>query len=256
MSEIPPAEPDEPTTGPTPAPMPTPMPTPMPHPPAAPQAPAADRVRMAWQRRAESDYFFDFWSAVGWTILTCGLFLIYIVYQIVRRTRDHNLRRIELLDAANSFAWEQAWRRGLADGLRPEFERVAGALARMRLESTRFRDPVGWAVIASLLGNVAAAAVFVLDDGDLLRHEAAEREAETALAAIYTRLGAPLASPAPQPARAPHNDAARIIVSLLTCGLYVFWWQYDVMTEGNRHFTADWRYEDGLAASVQHLLAA
>jgi hypothetical protein len=209
---------------------------------------------MAWQRRAETDYFFGFATAVAWTIVTCGLFTIYIVYQLVRRTRDHNLRRIELLDAASAFAWERAWNRGIADELRPEFERVAGALARMRTEATRFRDPVGWAVIASLLGNIAAAAVFVLDDGDLLRHEQSEREAEAALATIYTRLGAPVALPMTLPPRGPHNYAARIVVSLLTCGLYVFWWQYDVMTEGNRHFIIDWQFEDGLAGAVQRLL--
>jgi hypothetical protein len=34
---------------------------------------SADRVRMAWQRRHETDYVFDFWTAFGWTILTCGI---------------------------------------------------------------------------------------------------------------------------------------------------------------------------------------
>ena len=183
---------------------------------------------------------------MGWTFLTCGLYAIYIVYRIVGRTRDHNLRRIEMLDAATTFAWEQAWTRGRADELRPEFERIAAALARMRAEATRFRDPVGWAVIASFLGNVAAAAVFVLDDGDLIRHEQAERDAETSLAAVYTALGAPLGPPAPS-TRVPHNYGARIAVALLTCGISLYWWQYDVMTEGNRHFTTDWYYEDRLA---------
>lgn len=222
--------------------------------PRAPEPPAAERVRIAWQRRSESDYFFGFATAVGWTILTCGLFAIYIVYQVVRRTRDHNLRRIELLDAATTFAWEQAWTRGLADELRPEFERIAAALGAMRVQSQRFRDPIGWALIASFLGNIAAAAVFVLDDGDLLRHEAAERTAEQALATVYTRLGAPVAAPVARPERRPHNYAARIAVFLLTCGLYLFWWQYDVMTEGNAHFVADWQFEDDLATSVQQLL--
>ena len=230
-------------------------PTGIPAPPPPPRTDAADRVRIAWQRRAESDYFFEFWTAVGWTILTCGLFAIYIVFQLVRRTRDHNLRRIEMLDAANSFAWEQAWARNCTEELRPEFERTAAALAAMRAETSRFRDPVGWGVIAAFAGNIAAAAVFVLDDGDLIRHERAEYTAETALAAIYTRLGAQLAAPAP-PTRAPHNYGARIAVSLVTCGLYLFWWQYDVMNEGNRHFAADWQFEDGLAAAVQHLLPA
>jgi hypothetical protein len=36
----------------------------------------------------------------------------------------------------------------------------------------------------------------------------------------------------------------------------VFWWLYDVMVEGNRHFEHVWRWEDQLAAAVQAQLAA
>ena len=69
-------------------------------------------MRAAYLRRHESDYIFDFWTAFGWTMLTCGIYLVYVVYQLVRRSRDHNLRRLELLDAANAVAWERADRAG------------------------------------------------------------------------------------------------------------------------------------------------
>jgi len=71
-----------------------------------------------------------------------------------------------------------------------------------------------------------------------------------------TRLGAPVASPNPARLKAPHNYVGRIIATILTCGIYGLWWQYDLMTEGNRHFQENWAWEDGLAASVQRLIAA
>ena len=73
---------------------------------------AAERVRLAAQRRAESDYIFSYWSALGWTLLTFGIYGFYVFYQLVRRMRDHNARRLELLDAAVAARWEQAGRQG------------------------------------------------------------------------------------------------------------------------------------------------
>ena len=73
--------------------------------PAVPQMTAAERVRVAARRRDETDYIFHYWSALGWTILTLGIYGYYVFYQLVRRMRDHNARRLELLDAATTVAW-------------------------------------------------------------------------------------------------------------------------------------------------------
>jgi hypothetical protein len=83
---------------------------PQPGPPAA-----SERLRVAWQRRHESDYIFSFATALGWSLLTCGIYSYYIFFQLMRRSRDHNHRRWELLDAATSFAWEQAQAQGSSE---------------------------------------------------------------------------------------------------------------------------------------------
>ena len=53
--------------------------------------------RVAYPRRHETDYIFEFWTAFGWTLPTCGIYLVYVVYQLVRRSHDHNLRCSKLL---------------------------------------------------------------------------------------------------------------------------------------------------------------
>ena len=93
-------------------------------------------------------------------------------------------------------------------------------------------------------------------DGDLVRHDRAEGAIEAELSAIYARLGAPVPPPDPGRLKGPHNYVARILVTLVTCGIYGLWWLYDVMVDWNRHFEHNWRWEDGLAASVQSLLPA
>ena len=103
------------------------------------------RVRIAYQQRVQSDYYFDKPGLnIFLSIITCGIFGLYIFYQLMRRDRDHNRRRYEMLDAASTF----------------------------------------------------------------------------------------------------------------TCGIYAFWWEYDMMVEGNRHLEANWPWDDTLAGAVQALSPA
>src|SRR5205085_4536711 len=108
--------------------------------PAPPQLPSADRVRVAYQDRNNSDYIANFWTAFGWSILTCGIYSFYMLYQLIRRDRDHNRRRLELLDGATAHAWEVAGQRGLQDEMRAEFERLSGHLNTLRSMTSEFRD--------------------------------------------------------------------------------------------------------------------
>jgi hypothetical protein len=208
-------------------------------------------VRAAYLRRNESDYIFEFWTAFGWSLLTCGFYLIYVVYQLVRRSRDHNLRRLELLEAANEVAWERATAQGLTEELQGNFERVATHLEGLRRISREFRDPVIWLVLAIVARFIVEIVAFVLLDGDLVRHDYDEGGAENELAYIYTRLGTPVVTPDPGRLHQAENYVGRIIAAIFTCGIYSWFWLYNIMDDGNRHFTANWAWEDSLARAVQ-----
>lgn len=243
-----------------------------------PGVPPLERVRQAYVRRHETDYVFDFWTALGWTVLSLGLFWLYVDYQLVRRLRDHNRRRLELLDASRHLAWEHAVRRGAAEELRPRFERLDGHLGVLARQATEFRDPVGWVlvlvasatagqVVAAVAPTVVAAAVGIVPvavrlllyrllDGDLVTHDYHEGAAETDLAAVFERLGVAVERPDPARLHRRQRTAARLAVTLVTCGLYLLWWLRDMMAGPNRHFEENWRWEDSLARAVQALEAA
>jgi hypothetical protein len=229
---------------------------PAPFPPAPPQ-PATERVRAAYLRRHESDYIFEFWTALGWTVLTCGAYAVYVVYQLVRRSRDHNQRRLELLDGASAVAWERATEQGLADELRPNFERVAAHLDGLRRLTAEFRDPTVWMVLMIVgyviggLAGIVEIVAFVLLDGDLVKHDFDEGGAENELAYIYTRLGTPVIAPDPNRLHQPQNYLGRILATIFSCGVYGLFWLYNVMDDGNRHFVENWAWEDSLAQAVQ-----
>jgi hypothetical protein len=213
-------------------------------------------VRVAWQRRHESDYVFDFPTAIGWSLLTLGVYSFYILYQLVRRSRDHNHRRRELLDAAASFAWEQAQARGTSEELRPHFQNISERMRGLSDLESEFRDPVLWVVLSAVTSGIAGYVAWVLIDADLVKHEAAEREVEAELATIYRHLGRPITAPDPTPPKRAHNVAGRVVATLASCGIYSLWWLRDLMVEGNAHFVSNWRFEDELARAAQSLLAA
>jgi hypothetical protein len=200
-----------------------------------PTAQPIDQLRIAYQRRHETDYIFSYGTALGWTILTLGYFSYYVYYQLFRRMRDHNIRRLELLEAARAYAWQLAGEQGLQEELRPNFERAASHEETMRRMTSDFRDPLIWLLLILFTG-IAGIVAFILLDGDLIKHDTAEGGVESELATIYTRLGRPIPQPDPARIKGKHNYVARIIVSIVTLGIYTFWWWYNILTEPNQHF--------------------
>src|ERR1700748_321677 len=153
--------------------------------PGPPPSSAAARVRLAAQRRGESDYIFSYWSALGWTILTLGIYGLYVFYQLVRRMRDHNARRLELLDAAATFGWEQAGQQGRDEELAPGFPRAAGHLAVLRRMTSDFREPVIWLMLAIVASGITQIVAFVLLDQDLVKHDQAEAGARHGASGVF-----------------------------------------------------------------------
>lgn len=220
-----------------------------------PAVASSERIRLAYQRRNETDYIFSFWSALGWTVLTCGVYGFYVFYQLMRRMRDHNQRRGELLDAATALAWERAQAAGLAEELRPNFERIGAQMQTLSAMTRDFRDPAVWTALSVIASGIVQVIGFVLLDQDLVKHDLAEGAIEAELSQIYARLGHEVQPPDPSRIKGKHNYVARIIVAIVTGGIYMLWWYADLFREGNNHFQHNWAWEDSLARSVQQLSA-
>jgi hypothetical protein len=208
---------------------------------------------VAWQGRGSSDYIFEFWTALGWTVLTLGIYGFYVFYQLVRRMRDHNMRRLELLDAAVAFGWEEAGRRGLQEELTPSFQRASLHLAVLRKMTSDFREPAIWVVLSVIASGIVHVIAFILLDQDLINHDQAEVGVEYELALIYGRLGQSLPYPDPERVKGRHNYVGRIVAAVFSFGIYLLWWYHDMMVEPNRHFYTNWTQEDALATAVQAL---
>jgi hypothetical protein len=214
--------------------------------PPVPQPDPVQRVQRAVTRRDETDYIFSFWTALGWTILTCGIYSLYVVYRLFWRSVEHNKRRLELLDATTALAWERAVSVGRGEELTPRFQALGAQLDELRALTREFRDPVLWTVIVAVSSGIGQVLGYVFLDMDLVRHEAAEAAAERELEAILGALGAPVSFAHLASTKERHNYVGRVIALLLTCGIYGLWWLYDIMVEGNDHQRRTWTSDDAL----------
>jgi hypothetical protein len=218
--------------------------------PAAPLADPVQRVHAAVERRTETDYIFDFWTALGWTILTCGIYSIYVVYRLFWRSVEHNKRRLELFDAATALAWRRAVAAGRGDELTPRFQALAGHLDELRAMTREFREPVLWALISAVSSGIGQVVGYVFLDMDLVRHEAAETAAEQELATIFAAVGVPVTVPQVASTKQRHSYVGRIVALVLTLGIYGLWWSYNLMIEGNEHQRRSWASDDALWAAA------
>ena len=231
----------------------TPPPPIPPSPP--PAATPADRFRYAYGARAQTDYYFDGLGMVVFLIIiTCGIYGYYVFYQLMRRMRDHNRRRLDLLESATELAWQQATEQGVAEELRPNFERIATNVAVLRGLTTEFRDPGIWLVIAIFARGIAEIIGLIFLDGDLIKHDQAEGSIEAELSAVFARLGQQVPPPEPARMKAPQNYAGRVVASVFTCSVYLYWWMYNEMEDVNKHFLWNWPWEDALAGAI-HAMA-
>jgi hypothetical protein len=216
----------------------------------------AERFRMAYGARAQTDYYFEGMGMVIFlTIITCGIFGFYVFYQLMKRMRDHNRRRLDLLESATEIAWHRASEQGVAEELRPNFERIATNVAVLRGLTTEFRDPGIWVIIA-VLTSIAYFVGFVFLDGDLIKHDQAEGAIEAELSAIFARLGQNVPAPDPSRQKGKQNYAGRIVASIGSCGVYFYWWMYNEMDDVNKHFLWNWPWEDSLASAVNAMAPA
>jgi len=215
-------------------------------PPPVPQPDPVQRLHASVTRRSEVDYLFDFWTALGWTILTCGIYSLYVFYRLFWRSVEHNKRRLEVLDSARLLGWQRANELGMGESLTPRFQALGAHLEELRRLSTEFREPAIWTIIAAVSSGVGQIVGYVFLDLDLVRHERAEHAAELELAAIFDALGVPMATPTSHPDKGRHNYVGRIVATVATLGIYVLWWVYDLMRDGNEHQRRNWASDDAL----------
>ncbi len=200
------------------------------------------------QERVNSDWTTDAGTAVLLTIITCGIYGLWIFYKLMDRRDMHLARVANMVNTSVALLQEKAAASGNAGLIGQELAHLE-MVQREMYEQSRERGAALWLVLGILTGiAVWIGFYFIMDD--LSRHDQLEAQYFTLMSGALAKLG--LASQASQasPSIPERSFPLYLILSIVTCGIFYFFWQYYLVDDGNKHVEAQVQWEDFIYSAL------
>jgi len=205
------------------------------------------------RNRTVTDWQTGFWQAFLLSIVTCGIYMFYVIYKLLERREQHFERMVSFRKDMIAVLKEKA-EASSPDGLNPEIEAEFSQLEGLDLDATNRdrsgdKSPVLWLILSMVVGVIIYYVYYFLND-DFRAHEANEHAFMLKASEVMNRLGITenqIVTPMVIPER---NFITFLLLSLVTCGIYAIYWLYTIITDPNNHFDNHAVWE----AQVQALL--
>ena len=208
------------------------------------------------RRRVETDYRYNYWSYLGWNILTFGIYSHYATFKLVERRTKHVERRLAFLSyfwhALNTRAESAGQKEAVAEGL-DNLSRIYQQLD--TFERGNKREPVLWMLLRLVFGVVGAYINHFLNK-DLLFLDEWESSYAANAEWVMQRLGYAVSVPRRAKPVQSRSTGLYVFLSIITVGIWSMVWRYQVMADGNDHFDDDARIEDALLGAMGLLQTA
>lgn len=198
--------------------------------------------------RTRTDYITDPGIAILLSIITCGIYGLYIIYKLVQRRDEHFRRMAGVVDA--SIAQLRAKAQGREDAIAGELSQLEQIRLQMATMSAE-RGAAIWLVICIFTSLVGYAILYYLLMKDYVEHDAVEAQFFTVMSSALAKLG--LAGQASQAVpNVPQREfVTYLILTIVTCGIYGFYWMYVMIKDFNEHFMAQVSWEDFILAALR-----
>lgn len=193
--------------------------------------------------RTNSDWTTDPGTAVLLTIFTCGIYGVYLFYKLFDRRDRHFARVANMAGSAIALLKERARAMGKTDLISNELQQL-DFIHRELYDMSRERGAALWLVISLFTGGIGTFIGYYLLMDDFARHDEAEARFFTAMSTALAKLG--LASGSSEAGLSiPKRDFVTfLLLSLVTCGIYSFYWIYVLVLDGNTNFESQVSWED------------
>jgi hypothetical protein len=198
-------------------------------------------------QRVSTDFITDPGMAILLSIVTCGIYGLYILYKLVERRDEHFKRMLGVADAA--IAQLRVKAQGREDLIAPELQQLEQCRMTMQTMSAE-RGAVIWLLICMFTG-VGYFILWYLLMQDYHQHEAVEFQFFTLMSSALAKLG--LAGQAGQaiPVIPEREFVTYVILSIITCCIFFYYWFYVMIRDFNDHFEAQVAWEDFLVTALR-----
>lgn len=202
------------------------------------------------RQRSQTDWQTTFISAFLLTIITCGIYGLYIIYKLMDRRLQHFERMISLRGHLLDVLREKAE----ASGKTVEVEQDLSQLEGIHLDATTRdrageKSPVLWLVLTLVFNPVAYYVYYFLND-DFRAHEANEQLFMNKASEVMIKLGLTQQPVTPSLLIPERNFVMYLLLTIVTCGIYGIYWWYTLIVDPNLHFDNHMAWESQLSIAL------
>jgi len=212
------------------------------------QAQQGSQLEYYVAERAQTDWITDPGTALLLTIITCGIYGLYIVYKLVQRRDDHFRRMAGVVDASIQQLRVKA--QGREDVIAAELSQ----LEQIRIQMSGLAQERGaaiWLLICIFVYCIGQYILYYLLMQDYVQHDTVEAQFFSVMSSALNKLG--LSEQAGQAARTiPDREYVTfLLLSIVTCGIYGLYWFYVMIKDFNDHEMAQVPWEDFILTALR-----
>lgn len=200
------------------------------------------------QQRVNTDWITDAGMAVLLTVVTCGIYGLYVFYKLMERRDLHFARIANMVNTSVALLKEKAAREGKTELIGQELAQLE-MVQREIYEQSRERGAALWLVLAIVTGIATFIGYYLIMD-DFARHDVLEAQYFTLMSGAMAKLGVSSQASQAAPTIPDRNFVTFIILTIVTCGIYGLYWLYVLVDDGNRHFEAQVGWEDYIYSAL------
>lgn len=203
------------------------------------------------RQRTETDWQTEFWPAFLLSIVTCGIYMFFILFKLMERREQHFERMVNLRTHLMDVLKEKAEAAGKTADLEEDMKQLEGLdYDATNRDHKGDKSPVMWLVLSIVASPVVYYVYYFLND-DFRAHESNERQFMLKASEIMNKLNISENQIEPQLMVPERNFVTFLVLSIVTCGIYGIYWLYTIINDPNMHFDDHGVWEAQLLEQIQ-----
>jgi hypothetical protein len=204
------------------------------------------------RRRNDTDTRLSYAMYLVLGFFTLGIYILYANYKMIERQQEHYKRMTRFNDDLFKIINERAEDVGKKEEVRRDADELRILNDEyQRLERGKERSPALWTILSIItLGILFFYVLYFLND-DLIKHQRAEAEYIEKASAVLNKLGIGNHPVVVEQVVPDRSFPLYLFLTVITIGLFEFYWAYVRIRDGNEHFNEHERFEDQLMALIR-----